>query len=450
MGPYLGIEGKTPCHQTVINWVNRYSFAKIWAYNGPPSLVIENEKLINGAIWIIDESIGLGIGKILTVLELRIDHHSTHEGSPTLADVNCVATSVAPSWTGESIADFLQQVIHITGRPASFLKDGGTNLKKGINLLNERGLFCHSIDDVSHVVANLLKKEYTKHPSYKAFVSICGQASKKMKQTLLASLAPPKVSTKARFMNIHRLVKWAEQILQHSPRGRAAEGSIISRLRKSLGKLPEHRQFISRFLRDARSLLKCQEVLKTQGLSVGTYNECKTLLQDIPQRSQIHIGFVTWMEKQLMVAQSLGVSTIGMPICSDILESLYGVVKIHGTGEIKDANRIALRLPSYCGELSDDAAKMVMGVSTKQQQEIEKKLFSLTRQRRKVLPNPGTIKDLITVDSNPNVSLLPLPKVEEKTRNILSITERCEDIDEPSEPGSKAQKEYELDFEVAS
>lgn len=76
---------------------------------------------------------------------------------------------------------------------------------------------------------------------------------------------------------------------------------------------------------------------------MGTYNECKTLLQDIPQRSQIHIGFVTWMEKQLMVAQSLGVSAIGMPICSDILESLYGVVKIHGTGEIKNANRIALR-----------------------------------------------------------------------------------------------------------
>ncbi|WP_321493399.1 hypothetical protein [uncultured Desulfobacter sp.] len=76
-----------------------------------------------------------------------------------------------------------------------------------------------------------------------------------------------------------------------------------------------------------------------------------------------------------MVAQSLGVSAIGMPICSDILESLYGIGKAHGTGEIKDANRIALRLPSYCGELSDDAAKMVMGVSVKQQQEIEKKII---------------------------------------------------------------------------
>ena len=305
LSPYLGIQGKTPCHQTIINWVNRYSLAKIWTYSGPPSLVFDKNKIVNGAIWIIDESIGLGVGKILTVLELKIDHHSTHEGSPTLRDVNCVAISVAPSWTGESIADFLQQVIHITGKPASFLKDGGTNLEKGVRLLNERGFFCHSIDDVSHVVANLLKKEYTKHPSYEAFVSICGQASKKIKQTLLASLCPPKVSTKARFMNIQRLVKWAELILKHSPRGRASEGSIISKLRKSLGKLSEHKQFISRFLRDARPLLKCQEVLKTKGLNIDTYNKCKALMKDIPQGSQVYIGFVTWMEKQLMVAQTL-------------------------------------------------------------------------------------------------------------------------------------------------
>lgn len=252
-------------------------------------------------------------------------------------------------------------------------------------------------------------------------------------------------------MNIHRLVKWAEQILKHSPHGRAAEGSIISKLRESLGKMPEHRQFIRRFLRDARSLLKCQEVLKTKGLSVGAYNECKTLLQDIPQKSQIHIGFVTWLEKQLMVAQSLGVSSFGMPICSDILESLYGVGKIHGTGEIKDANRIALRLPSYCGGLSEDAAKMVMGVSTKQQQEVEKELLSLTRQRRKVLPNPGTITDLLTSENNRNLSLLPMPKDGEKIKNILNITACYKNKSGALSSGSKNRKEkYGLNFYVAS
>jgi hypothetical protein len=175
------------------------------------------------------------------------------------------------------------------------------------------------------------------------------------------------------------------------------------------------------------------------------------LLQDIPQRSQTHIGFVTWMEKQLMVAQSLGVSGMGMPICSDILESLYGVGKIHGTGEIKDANRIALRLPSYCGGLSDDAAKMVIGVSTKQQQEVEKELLSLTGQRRKVLPNPGTITDLLTNEGNQYLSLLPMPKAGEKTKNIINITACCENKSGSLSSESKnPPKTYGLDFQVAS
>ncbi|WP_193787649.1 hypothetical protein [Desulfobacula toluolica] len=425
LAPYFGIDGKVPCPQTIINWLTRYSLSKIWTYSGLPSVSFEKNKFVNGAIWIIDTSIALGVGKILAVLELNINHHATNESAPALKNINCVAISVASSWTGKSIADFLQQVIHITGKPAAYLKDGGLDLKKGVRLLKERGLYSHSIDDVSHVVANLLKKEYNRHPSYDGFISACGQASKKMKQTDLGCLVPPKVSTKARFMNIHRLVKWAEMILQHSPRGRTSEGSVIAKLRNSIGKLSEHRPFIKRFLRDARPLLESQKILKHRGLNFETYKECKAMLQSIPQRSQVSIGFMTWMENQLIVASSLGLNNIGMPICSDNIESLFGLGKTHGVGEVKDANRIALRLPAFCGTLPEDAAKMVMRVTVKEQQEIEKKLLSLTRQRREILPNPGSMTAVFSSEKRCYLSLLPVPKNGEKTENIIDITASC-------------------------
>ena len=140
-----------------------------------------------------------------------------------------------------------------------------------------------------------------------------------------------------------------------------------------------------------------------------------------------------------------------MPVCSDIIESLYGVGKTHGTGEVKDANRIALRLPSYCGELSDDAAAMVMGISTKQQQKIESEMFSLTRQRRKVLPNPGTITDLLGVEKNPYLSLLPMPKNGEKKGNISNIAGGCKNKTGPHFLDSKDIEEtYMLDSQMAS
>ena len=39
--------------------------------------------LSNGFIWLIDISIGLGVGKILTVLALDAHHHCKNSGAPT-------------------------------------------------------------------------------------------------------------------------------------------------------------------------------------------------------------------------------------------------------------------------------------------------------------------------------------------------------------------------------
>jgi len=419
---YLGI-CTPPSTQTIINWVNRYSMAKIWNYTPPPSLCLGANKFSNGAVWIIDTSIGLGPGKILAVLELKINHFEHNKTSPTFEDVNCVAISVAKSWTGEAIADFLQQVIHITGKPAAYLKDGGCDLRKGVRLLNERGFSSPSIDDISHVVANLLKKEYSRHPSYDSFISACGQASKKLKQTALAFFAPPKTSTKARFMNIHRLVKWAEMVLQHSPRGAVSKDSSVAKLRKALGKLPECKSFIHRFLRDALPLLKTQEIIKSKGLNWDTYQECKEIIKTIPQRSQVRIGFTVWMEKQLMVSASLGLGNIGLPVCSDNLESLFGVGKTQGIGQMKDANRIAMRLPAFCGKLTEESAQMVMNVTVKKQQEVEKQLLSLTKQRRKILPNPGTLLESLSTECDCNLSLMPVPKSDQEIGDVTNITD---------------------------
>ncbi len=91
------------------------------------------------------------------------------------------------------------------------------------------------------------------------------KCSKNLKQTVLACLAPPKVSTKARFMNLHRLVEWANLLLQHSPRGNAAAGSILAKLRANLDQLPECRAFITLFLRDALPLLACRRFSRKAG-----------------------------------------------------------------------------------------------------------------------------------------------------------------------------------------
>ena len=222
-------------------------------------------------------------------------------------------------------------------------------------------------------------------------------------------------------MNIQRLVQWAGKVLKHSPDCDVRQDSPIAKLRASLGKLPECQLFIDHFLRDAIPLLECQKIIKSKGLSWRTYEECKKTIERIPESSQVRIGFTVWMENQLIVSQKLGMGNIGLPVCSDNIESLFGIGKTQGIGEIKDANRIAERLPAFCGQLTEESARMVMSVEVKQQQAFEQNLLSLIKQRRDILPKPGTLTEDLFNKYDQTLSLIPVPKVDKKSNNSIDI-----------------------------
>jgi hypothetical protein len=113
-----------------------------------------------------------------------------------------------------------------------------------------------------------------------------------------------------------------------------------------------------------------------------------------------------WLEKHLTIAQALGLNKIGLPISSDSIESLFGVAKHHGTGELKDVNRIALRIPSLCGELTRQDAENVLRISVKEQQQYVSSLPSLTSQRRAVLSQSGCLENINTDAGKVNLTLI--------------------------------------------
>jgi hypothetical protein len=415
----LGLR-KAPCPQTVSNWVTRLSIARLQDTTRVPKTSLSADPFANGSIWIIDISIALGSGKILAVLALDARHHQLHATAPSLDHVHPLAVAVAESWTGENVADVLEELMGALGRPVSLLKDGGSELAKAADVLVERGLSTRLIADLSHVVANLLKHQYAPHPLFDTFISACGQVSRHLKQSALACLAPPKTSTKARFMNLHRLVKWADQLLQHSPPGPARAGSALAKLRSALDRLPACQSFITLFRRDAEALLQCQKLLKVKGLNHDTRAQCQGLVEVMPPSSPVRLGFQSWMTHHLEVASQLGLDRVGLPIRSDPVESLFGVAKQHSQGPIKDADRLAVYLPAFCGGLSPADAQRVLEISVAQQQEVTGSWSSLTRQRRHVLPNPGCLESLIEGEGPRHVTLLAGSKNRSKSA-IISL-----------------------------
>ncbi len=113
---------------------------------------------------------------------------------------------------------------------------------------------------------------------------------------------------------------------------------------------------------------------------------------------------------------------MGMPIGSDNMESLFGISKQHGTGRTKDANRMALRMPAICGELTREDARRVLDVSVREQQEVTASLPSLTKQRRDILPNPGSPDKIVTDGERRNLELIPRAKNRSNNLTNLNVT----------------------------
>src|SRR5205807_2509004 len=264
---------------------------------------------------------------------------------------------------------------------AAYLKDGGSELQKAVDLLAEQGLRSPCLDDISHAVASMRKRVYQDHPSFATFLSACGRVSGKLKHTILACLAPPNVRSKARFMNVHRLCTWADRLLKLSPAGGAKSGSTLAKLRACLDQLPACKALIKRFRGDASGLLACQKILKTQGLSHDTLAQCQPLIDAMPS-SALRLEFHAYLEFELETAKTLGLDHVGLPISSDAIASLFGVAKQHGVGETQEAARIALHLPALCGLPTREEAEQVLQVSVASPHEVTAQFTPLTKQRR--------------------------------------------------------------------
>ena len=425
----LGI-GKAPCPQTVINWVMRLSMVRLQSVQLLQGAARHLIPFTNGWIWMIDTSITLGTGKLLSVLALEAHHYSLAGCAPGFHHVRCVAVAVSPSWTGEGLADLLERVISVVGRPAAYLKDGGSELKRAVDLLSERGRGSPVIDDISHAVANMLKRRYETHPQFATFLSACGRVSSRLKHTVLACLAPPKVQTKSRFMNVHRLVRWADWVLGLLPAGRAKAGSVVAKLRMCLDELPACRTLIRQFRADAVALLACQKILKTRGLTHDTLHECEPLL-DTMASVRVRQEFSRYLHHQLETAQQLGLDEVGLPISSDPIESLFGLTKQHGVGPVKDANRMALRIPALGGVPTLEEAQQVLEITVNQQHALSDGVSSLTKQRRQMRAEPHHLEQLGSGRDQGNVELIPPGKDRSDRSNIIYLPNGYKEVKEP-------------------
>jgi hypothetical protein len=386
-----------PHFTSVINWTLRVGLARL------NSVIPIDEPWVA----LIDVSIDVSIKKALVVLRIKLSTLQEKGRAITLEDCECIDVQVSDTWNGETVSAVLEGTFEKAGKPVAILKDGGSDLAKGVRVWREntdsKDVFI--IDDIGHVAANALKAAYSKLAAFIAFLASLKSGAAKLRQSDLSYLAPPQLRTKGRFQSITKVAEWASKILSllGGP-GRPKEGSLADRLREFMPGFSAQRRFIEGFARTAEVVSKVLEILKHEGINQKTYRECRNLLESLPNRCIAKKRLMKWLDKHLRIQCRMGIGQTPLPVSSDVIETLFGKFKVTLQRSNKaEFNRIVLSIPALCGKIDENQINSLLSSVTHKdlkQWENTNIMGSQAKSRREVLPpkprtsGPKTARDL--------------------------------------------------------
>ena len=151
-------------------------------------------------IFIIDTTIELGRAKCLVILginQVKFNQITEQEQrSLKHADMEVLSIEVMNNCNGIMVEEKLMELSNRVGTPKQIVADRGSDIKKGIELYQEKKGEVIYTYDATHFIANLLKKELRADKRYQDFVGECLRTRQEIQQTELYFLIPPKQRAK--------------------------------------------------------------------------------------------------------------------------------------------------------------------------------------------------------------------------------------------------------------
>ena len=373
-----------PHFTSIINWCLRFGLGKLK----------QVKPISEPWIAIIDYSIGIGSKKVLVILRVNLNIlcKKEQDDSIQLKDCECIGLHIDDSPNGETVAKALTETFTNSGYPKAIIKDKDSVLNKGVKLLVEQqGTDIEVIDDISHVFANALEKEFKSEADYQVLLDKQLAFNNQVRQTELACLSSPKLRTKSRFLSISKQINWAKKILDLPICDLKQEiGKSIDKVTDLKYELTKIAYLIDKFHDLAKTSTKIMKLLKTQGLNEDSAKESKQLLEHLAVDSHFKNVALGWIDNVLAVKQKVIIdSKATLLITSDIIESLFGSFKdIIGRNPLTDIGRSVLLIPVLCGASDKDTVTEILS-STSQVElnywEKENTPYTVRRKRQNIL-----------------------------------------------------------------
>lgn len=315
---FLKINLRIPSWYTGRLWILRLGLYK---------LAREKEKA-DDWIWIVDHTVQWGKEKCLAILGIRQSELPKSDTILRLEDVEPIALIPVTKSNGKVVYKQLEDTISKTGVPREIISDHGTDVKSGIEKFCAAHLETCFIYDIKHKAATILKRELGADKRWDEFAKLAAKSRKKLQQTELAAFAPPNQRTKARYMNVAELVKWAMDkiFLLNQKKIDIKFEYDPARLKEKLGWLLSYEKQLGQWQDLIQIVEGAVDFLKFQGV----YRDCEIDLMELPtfeaktkQAKKVREDLLDFISQEAKKAKG-NERLLGS---SEIIESVFGKYK---------------------------------------------------------------------------------------------------------------------------
>ncbi len=254
----LEITASVPSHDSVEHWSKRVGLAQLK----------KTRNCHKDWLWIVDHSNQIGQEKVLVILGIPASKLPAPGKTLSLDELEVLAIVPGKSWKRDDVRNVYRQVALHSGTPRFVVCDGAVELRETVDVLEKPGQNVVVLRDFKHFAANRFEKLVGKSEAFKTFCAAMGRTRCQVQQTELAYLTPPSLKTKARFMNVQPIVRWARLILMvlDDPHCEATADLDRNRVNEKFGWVEVYRDEIESWGRCCDLIESSLRWINTQGL----------------------------------------------------------------------------------------------------------------------------------------------------------------------------------------
>lgn len=315
----------------------------------------------NDWIWIVDHTVQWGTEKCLLILGIR-KKDLPKKRALSFEDLEPLELLPVTRSDGTIVYDQLIHAASKTGIPRAIVSDGGPDLKLGIKKFIDEHKYTAHIYDIKHRMALCLKKTLEADTAWAGFTELATIAQRYMRQSGVAALAPPNQRSKARYLNVDKLVNWATNVMNMTTE-RAEELFDTESRNKSLGWLAYYKKDLETWSRIIHIANTIVSFITINGISRGVTNELRLMFDEQAHCAASYdfqefvLGYVLLSEGKVYAGERL----LGS---SDIIESLFGKFKnLEKQQASSGFTSLLLALPGILGKTSSGIVKQAMEVT---------------------------------------------------------------------------------------